>query len=1642
MKKNLVLSTDSYKITHHAQYPEDTETIYSYFESRDGAEFPYTVFFGLQAILQDLEGSVVDRHDVAQAYDLARTHFGNSELFNYDGWMHIVEKHGGKLPLRIKAVPEGSVIPTGNVLMTVENTCPKCFWLTNAMESLLTHVWYPSTVATLSRHTKEMIAKYLEATADNSDGLPFMLHDFGYRGASSHETAAIGGAGHLVNFMGTDTLPAMLLAIDVYDADLDTLAFSVPATEHSVMTSLGRDGEMKIVERLLDKYPSGILSVVADSYNIYDFVTNLKPMFGDRILERDGVFVVRPDSITLRHPQPSWLVTWIINQLWEDFGGTINKKDFKVLDSHLRILWGDGIDSHGIEYILSALQLEGFSCENIVFGMGGGLLQKVNRDNQRFAFKCSAMYRNGKWYDIQKDPLDASKKSKAGRLKLSKTLDGKYETVPLLSAPHDHIDIDDVLQQVFENGDLVTKQNFGDICKRAELQGNWGQDALLAPILSLIHVTRIDITPFLTGVSSSVQTIYQQIGDSGFSVKKVKFDKKRDSYLATAQNAKGDKLENSGRDEHEALLNLFLAIQRHNHIRNSAQQRVSAWKTTFTDKMEPIASAYAKAAIYDPRAAAAFKALADDSTRRANILSQQLKIEPTQNPDPYPSTKDMIEDIHKKRHLFVSSANDDHPIWTPPQVFAFRVVYDVLGVCVSGARNFGWHAANLAFSSLAPIMSIEAQGALFTEIIAKTAYASEYRSYGPQKIALFPEFYEPAQKAEGHGPNWKGLHPSQIPAPSPMPGLPKAIEHKTAHLYPNPFYTRTGAYDPSLIDPNAGYQSGIEPLPNNAYLAHGDPLGMQATADNASLIDTHWAELNKENPGDLARMKQAIVNAFRGVLLSPRKSLFGNTVHYQHLASVPGDETNPSVYWNTLENHRQEWNVKRFGEDARFSHRPYGKYIPRLASIVYQMNPDGGYQGAEQKTEELLKLWETEEQEKVMREDGDQPSDKQKQGFEIANAAYKGMEKRIKNYIQEAKEDQDHYAAIAPSPMDSRYPAWMGTHLKSIAQISQHVDGILKAALEDVEAHDGAGHHFRSYVLQQQISGVGPKVCSFAWLLLQPMTSQLATIDTHMLDILGYNEKDMNHRNYFRYERQLQAGRDAAGYGSMPLGQWQWTNWDSKRTGEGSHQDHSGLRVLDPKPFDSVNWESHGVGVGVGPNVLKGQSWLQTVAPDWWNDTAPARQQVGDEYDQTIGQNFRQNQIPYQQNLNDPMEVTSGILPEEETRSPWFVPPGQTERVMGRSGDTIMSHATNILGMSPLEVWNSVGEAGKEEKYQPVIPVTSAFTPFDTGTQNWEPRPIGNEYNTEPWKFYDAHPNIDPEEGDTDWWRGLGGMGHYTLSKYQEDSQPINQYLRGMNDPMSPPSYHYSHIDNALKNHYPLDLNQTLYRGQRARSISRILGADPSTWAGKEFNDHGYSSTSINPEKARAFLTSSVLPEYYMTHIHAPQGTPGAYLPNINDLDEQEWMLPRGARYRVLSASAPQQIPQKERGMYAHAPEGPLYSPGQLHVGLVGFDPSHGQQNWDNQENQYNNYNFSSLDKQSEKGYNGKMNRSERFIADEISLPKSPHPEIPNPPKRVAKFIPAREVNLLSMAMNPDATIELTTDQKEQVREIERKAQN
>lgn len=457
---NLLLLTDSYKVSHYKQYPPGTQQIYSYFESRGGA-FEEVVFFGLQYLLKEyLAGAVVTKEKIDEAENIYAEHFGNRLLFNRAGWEYILSEHGGRLPVRIKAVPEGLAVPYHNAVMTIENTDPKCFWLTNVLETLLVQVWYGSTVATQSREIKKMILSCLKATGDEAD-INFKLHDFGFRGVSSVESAAIGGAAHLVNFMGSDTVAALTFIQKFYNTG-GMFGFSIPAAEHSTVTSWGKTHEADAYRNMLEQYPEGTLAVVSDSYNIYNACEHLwGEALRDQVLARNGTLVIRPDS-----GEPKDVILKVVEILGEKFGCEINAKGFKVLNPKVRVIQGDGVEYNSIQSILGNLRVNGWSADNVAFGMGGGLLQKLNRDTQKFAFKCSAAIVNGEEREVFKDPItDTGKTSKRGRLKLIKNGTG-YKTLSI--AEHG----EDVLQTVFENGEIVKEYTFDEVKKNAALSSN------------------------------------------------------------------------------------------------------------------------------------------------------------------------------------------------------------------------------------------------------------------------------------------------------------------------------------------------------------------------------------------------------------------------------------------------------------------------------------------------------------------------------------------------------------------------------------------------------------------------------------------------------------------------------------------------------------------------------------------------------------------------------------------------------------------------------------------------------------------------------------------------------------------------------------------------------------------------------------------------------------------------------------------------------------------------------------------------------------------------------------------------------------------------------------------------------------------
>ncbi len=455
MRLNPLLLTDGHKLSHWKQYPPGTTRVFSFLESR-GGPFPIATFFGLQHILKEyLVGPVVTPEAIAEARELSREYFGDAEIFNESGWQRILEVHGGRFPVEIRAVPEGTRVPIRNALMTVVNTDPALPWVTNYLETVLSQLWYPTTVATQSRLMKDTIARALERTGTAGD-TAFKLHDFGFRGSTSVESSALGGAAHLLNFQGTDTLSALALLRRSYHAK--GAGFSIPAAEHSTITSWGRDHEADAYRNMLTAFPNGLVAVVSDSYNVYRACGELwGGALREQVLARNGTLVVRPDS-----GHPPEVVVRVLEILGKAFGTRTNEKGFKVLDPHVRVIQGDGIDRVMLGTILEAMETAGWSADNLAFGSGGGLLQKVDRDTMKFAFKCSAVEVDGAWRDVLKDPVtDPGKRSKAGRLQLVRDVDG-YRTVV-----EGQTDLPNQLIPVFRDGELLVDESLDTIRARA-----------------------------------------------------------------------------------------------------------------------------------------------------------------------------------------------------------------------------------------------------------------------------------------------------------------------------------------------------------------------------------------------------------------------------------------------------------------------------------------------------------------------------------------------------------------------------------------------------------------------------------------------------------------------------------------------------------------------------------------------------------------------------------------------------------------------------------------------------------------------------------------------------------------------------------------------------------------------------------------------------------------------------------------------------------------------------------------------------------------------------------------------------------------------------------------------------------------------
>ncbi|GEO85312.1 MULTISPECIES: nicotinate phosphoribosyltransferase [Alphaproteobacteria] len=404
--QNPILNTDSYKLGHYMQYPEGVRAISSYATTRGYSYKPEVMFFGLQMFLKEYLTQPITMVDIDEAEEIATLH---GQPFDRAGWLHVLNAHGGHLPLRIEALPEGIAVRRGVPVVQVVNTDPQLAWLTSYMETaLLRAIWYPSTVATLAWRLRQTIQPFLERTSDRVDELmPRMVSDFGARSTTSLEQTAIGGVAHLVHFHLSDSLPAILQARRSYGALM--AGHTVPASEHTTMTAWGQARESEAFANMIDRFGRfGAYSVVSDSYDLHNAVAEVwGKTLQTRVRAAGATLIVRPDS-----GDPIDTPVQVIAQLAYAYGTRLNARGFKVLDEHVRVIQSDGVTLQDIQMILGRLEGMGFAAENISFGVGSTLLQKLSRDTLSFTMLSSAMQNDdGTWQDIGRRPANPNERT-------------------------------------------------------------------------------------------------------------------------------------------------------------------------------------------------------------------------------------------------------------------------------------------------------------------------------------------------------------------------------------------------------------------------------------------------------------------------------------------------------------------------------------------------------------------------------------------------------------------------------------------------------------------------------------------------------------------------------------------------------------------------------------------------------------------------------------------------------------------------------------------------------------------------------------------------------------------------------------------------------------------------------------------------------------------------------------------------------------------------------------------------------------------------------------------------------------------------------------------------------------------------------
>lgn len=479
---NPLLLTDGYKVDHRRQYPKDTTLVYSNWTPRksriEGVE--EVVFFGLQYfikkyIIEAFEHNFFakSKEEVVAAYARRINNYLGENAVGVD---HIADLHDlGYIPMVFKALPEGVSVPIRVPMFTMYNTKADFFWLTNYFETILsTTIWLPCNSATIAKEYRKILDQYANETSSVPEFVDWQGHDFSMRGMAALEAALISGAGHLLSFTGTDTIPAIDFLEQYYNANSDEelIGGSVPATEHSVMSMGTHLGEEATFKRLITEiYPHGPVSVVSDTWDLWKVLSDYIPNLKQEILNRDGKLVIRPDSgdpvkIICGDPNSNNIHArkGVVQLLWEIFGGNINDKGFKELNSHVGAIYGDSITLERARNICEGLKQNGFASTNVVLGIGSFTYQYNTRDTFGFAMKATYGEINGEGRDIYKDPItdDGTKKSARGLIKIIKK-DGRYTLIDGVSWEEEKTG---ALKEVFRDGHLLIDEKLSDIRKR------------------------------------------------------------------------------------------------------------------------------------------------------------------------------------------------------------------------------------------------------------------------------------------------------------------------------------------------------------------------------------------------------------------------------------------------------------------------------------------------------------------------------------------------------------------------------------------------------------------------------------------------------------------------------------------------------------------------------------------------------------------------------------------------------------------------------------------------------------------------------------------------------------------------------------------------------------------------------------------------------------------------------------------------------------------------------------------------------------------------------------------------------------------------------------------------------------------------